>query len=677
MDPPWEPPCSQKQMNGGWRRQPATIHVAARSRSCCTAARLSLQSLKQAVVNGTGHRRSMRIQSIRIENYKSLPDSGEIRFTPGINLIVGKNNSGKSALLEAISLNFGPQPHLSLAALPTPDTPINPTSSVTVTLTFSGGELGRLLLAQNPGMQFKFGWPALIQPPNADSRAAAINAIMAESDLRATATRAASQAHTNWEQRVSPGLSGYAVATHGNQQIGFNAHPSNDRSHFEFVGNPQAEDLRGDVGTAAVSLFATRIYVFEAERRGSAPCSNNWNSVLNQNADNLADVLLTLSQNPVKWAEYQDLIRQVFPEIEGFSTRRNQSGLMEVRIWVAPLSSKREDLTVSLAECGSGIAQVLAIVYVVMYSTLPQVIAVDEPNSFLHPDASRALIRILKQFPAHQYIVTTHSPEVIAESGAANLLVMKHSDGKSEIREYPGAQLKDLREALISTGARLSDVFGYDRVLWVEGPSDAAVLSWLIARVDPLGHDIAVCPVRSTGDFEPPSIEQAVEIYQRLSHANALIPATIAFLFDRELRSEKTIEAAERRKDPPVRFLMRRMMENYFLDPRVVAATLASLSPPLEKAPTAEAIEKWFDAYATTAETNWRLPLACHGKRLLKAVFTEFSSATHLYREVEHLPALARKQIDIDRAPLVELATILARLGALREREFAMFSAGQ
>jgi predicted ATP-dependent endonuclease of OLD family len=58
-----------------------------------------------------------------------------------------------------------------------------------------------------------------------------------------------------------------------------------------------------------------------------------------------------------------------------------------------------------------------------------QAIAIDEPNSFLHPDAARTLIRILKQHPQHQYIITTHSPEVIAEADAKNLFVLKHKHG--------------------------------------------------------------------------------------------------------------------------------------------------------------------------------------------------------------------------------------------------------
>jgi AAA15 family ATPase/GTPase len=43
----------------------------------------------------------MYIESIAIKNYKSFLDFGPITFGPGFNVIVGSNNAGKTALLEA------------------------------------------------------------------------------------------------------------------------------------------------------------------------------------------------------------------------------------------------------------------------------------------------------------------------------------------------------------------------------------------------------------------------------------------------------------------------------------------------------------------------------------------------------------------------------------------------
>jgi hypothetical protein len=44
----------------------------------------------------------MWVKSIRLKNIKSFADSGPINFTKGINVIVGPNNSGKSAILRAV-----------------------------------------------------------------------------------------------------------------------------------------------------------------------------------------------------------------------------------------------------------------------------------------------------------------------------------------------------------------------------------------------------------------------------------------------------------------------------------------------------------------------------------------------------------------------------------------------
>ncbi|WP_442941724.1 AAA family ATPase [Nostoc sp.] len=41
-----------------------------------------------------------------------------MEFSPGINIIVGRNNAGKTSLLEVLSLNFDNYPHQSIRTLP-------------------------------------------------------------------------------------------------------------------------------------------------------------------------------------------------------------------------------------------------------------------------------------------------------------------------------------------------------------------------------------------------------------------------------------------------------------------------------------------------------------------------------------------------------------------------------
>src|SRR5204862_1210440 len=85
--------------------------------------------------------------------------------------------------------------------------------------------------------------------------------------------------------------------------------------------------------------------------------------------------------------------------------------MVEVQVWQVDPVTERDDLAVSLNDSGTGVGQVIAILYVAVNSNAPRTIVIDEPNSFLHPGAARKLIEILKSDPLnqHQYIIATHS----------------------------------------------------------------------------------------------------------------------------------------------------------------------------------------------------------------------------------------------------------------------------
>src|SRR5262245_33293850 len=87
----------------------------------------------------------MRFISIQIKNYKSFDESQKIRLASGRNVVVGQNNSGKTALLEAISLTFGREPHKTSRrprGFPVPDL-----SDVLFDFALSGTEMKKVLLA--------------------------------------------------------------------------------------------------------------------------------------------------------------------------------------------------------------------------------------------------------------------------------------------------------------------------------------------------------------------------------------------------------------------------------------------------------------------------------------------------------------------------------------------------
>lgn len=60
----------------------------------------------------------MMIEGFGITNYKCFLETDWVELGPGFNVLVGKNNSGKSALLEALALEYGYSPHRSPETMP-------------------------------------------------------------------------------------------------------------------------------------------------------------------------------------------------------------------------------------------------------------------------------------------------------------------------------------------------------------------------------------------------------------------------------------------------------------------------------------------------------------------------------------------------------------------------------
>lgn len=102
-------------------------------------------------------------------------------------------------------------------------------------------------------------------------------------------------------------------------------------------------------------------------------------------------------------------------------------------------------------------------------------IAIEEPESHLHPLATREMAELLRGIAdQHQVVITTHSP-LLAVRGdvTANLIVQKS-------KALPAATIRQVREAL---GVQTSDnLTSAETVLLVEGIHDVTLLSCLLRR---------------------------------------------------------------------------------------------------------------------------------------------------------------------------------------------------
>lgn len=615
--------------------------------------------------------KDMYFSDIQISNYKGYRNSVKLKLTKGVNIVVGRNNAGKTALLEALSLKFEANPHRTLETVPALSRIPTPVSSVTFTLTFTRDELIDLLIAGQGSAEFHLALPALRSPVAKKLKLKEHNDVTAKEfgewffshdsyTFRIQREAFGGLDHANWymfdDSYQSPhfdrasendGASGH----YGKFRIDPIAREFSFLGHLRVSGSGKHYD---DFVLRTGRFFNRYIYRFRAERIPSAPCQLGTERTLASDASNLAETLTMLHGNLEQFGEYNRLVREILPDIFQVGTRRLNDNLGEVVVWSDEKATARDDLAFNLTESGSGVGQVLAILYVVLTAREPQVIILDEPQGFLHPGAVRKLVGVLRDYTKdrHQLVIATHSPTVITSADPSSVTMIRQAGAESFFESIDIKDAARQRAYLGAVGARLSDVFGYDRILWVEGETEEICFPLILRELtdQPL-MGTAILRVQHTGDFNRKDSRNVIAIYERLSQVEGgLVPLMVGFIFDREVRSATEQDDLKRQGHGRIHFTRKRLFENYLLNPIGIAAVVNNIKDFSKRTITKRRVSKWIDEHKSDPkyykplkrrigdEEDWSHNV--NGAVFLKDLFASLSSGLVVYDKTEHSPML-------------------------------------
>jgi len=601
----------------------------------------------------------VHISSIRIENYKSFLDSEEIKLQPGFNIILGENNVGKTALLEALSLEFGNALHRSPKTMPSSESRINGASTVHISLCLKRNELLDFI-KQNPknyfipetgqhnirSLHYKLGSLALNYKHN-------ITATFKTGHISVASDKEFPFAP--FDGKVHQGAMFLLDQTgKGLASLESKASPRNVSESYAYQ---YADDIK------------SRIYAYQAQRDGIKDCELTHIETLKTNAENLASVLNRLQTRSHSFKRYLDAVRYVFPEIQDVTIKPIGNSRGHILIWTDDPTEEREHLALPLSESGTGIGQALALLFVALTHKETMIIIIDEPQSFLHPGAIRRLFGILKQHPQHQYIISTHSPTVISAASPSTIHLLRKVKAQTVVEQIDRSKNEALQRCLMEVGARLSDVFGADNILWVEGSTEELCFP-LIMSLTKRGQlfGTKILGVKQPGDFESKKSKDTFEIYSRLSQSSGLLPPAIAFVFDRELRTEKEMEDMERQGKGKVFFTKRRMFENYLLNPQAIAATVNSIDGFREQEVTKEEIHNWLEKNKSEKKyfKHSEIPVPADqvfdkidAAKILSDLFLDLSENRVEFDKIRHNVKLTDWLVDHDPEGFCELIDLL------------------
>ena len=605
----------------------------------------------------------MYIAKFQVNNYKSFLSSQLVNLTSGFNVVVGQNNAGKTALVEAVSLHFENKNHLSLKTSPSPGLLLHDSLLSTVKIAFQLAEREAEQLLINARGSFYLPLREGTDPANEASKFIAM--------LHQPGVLLCTYQQNNFVTAFLESQGEFAAAT---KVVEIRANIS--QRQLEYTPNTYQIGQISDsskYGPHLANILRDRIYIFRAERLNISRSSFGTEAVLKPDASNLAEVLHNLqSGNPARFRRFNQQISTIFPEIKGITVPGSVNNQVQILLWSIDPDTERPDLAIPLSESGTGIGQVLAMLYVVLTAEYPRTIIIDEPQSFLNPGAVRKLIEILKQSTQHQFIITTHSPEVVSVVNPQTLFLLRKVEAETVIEQLQSTEAQDQKLLLSEVGARLSDVFGADNILWVEGATEELSFPLVVEKVlNKALQGTKILGVVQTGDFESKRSRLILQIYDRLTKGSGLIPPSTGFIFDREGRNQQDQDDLIRRSQGKVVFLPRRMYENYLLNPHAIAFVASQIEGFRDSPVTPEEVAQWlecnssdkkyYDSHISESErTGEGWIQKVHGAKILADIFKEFSGSHIEYDKVKYGVALTEWIVEHAPTDLTEVAKVIA-----------------
>ncbi len=312
--------------------------------------------------------------------------------------------------------------------------------------------------------------------------------------------------------------------------------------------------------------YLSQAFFFNPFRHSTETLTAQETHVLDQNGANLAQVLHTINSNDrPKFREIEEFVHAALPNVGMLQTPlKGQGTRVGFRL---PAGGQ----TVRLHDMGGGVEQLLMVATVLLTTGNESSLFLEEPESHLHPAAQRFLIERLFEGD-RQVFATTHSPIFVNLMWPHRLYqITLGANGRSTVTRLEEAS--SLGAVLADIGARNSDLVLSDAVLFVEGPGDrAAFEAWSEALGEGFAaHNVTVLTIEG-GEYADRYASPRDDVLEQISRRALPIPRL--FVLDRDHRTEQEISKLERKLEGRVHVLKRRELENYLLVPRVLIAVL-------------------------------------------------------------------------------------------------------
>jgi predicted ATP-dependent endonuclease of OLD family len=537
----------------------------------------------------------MRILEIEIQGYKSFK-SVKLDQLGKLVILIGKNGTGKSNLLELIEFLFRDLDALPQKALGAANEHL-----------WHGFEIGEPILVH---VRVEVDGEALSRSLPKEF------AFTPPKTVAIDITRAVEQSAGNMEWRTRELTIGErkivsAGAVRKSEELAISEAELKVAGEGSTPGPAAPADLPQKILQAVSQVLLARFQVIPSARnRQFTPAGNAARvSVLDDQTLTQIQTLAQLvkpGERRRKFNPLQRSLKEIIPNAEGISAPQGQVFVQEGR------------LEIPLALTGGGVQEIVNVlcrIQALQQAREGSVIGIEEPEAHLHPDAMKLLLGHLRaEETVSQYWITTHSPFLIDRADLESVWMVSKNDGTSDVGRLTDAN--SLRTAFLDLGIRPSDVLYSDAVLLVEGDSDVEFYRGMALKMGfPEIEFVSIIP---TGGV--PQEKHHLEMWSDISKRTQL---PVFLLLDSDARKELDELVRGKLVDPrnasclaggsledqyPHEKLLRALKEEFGLEPKQDKLPTSKMAAFLEQELHAAAKDK----------RSWKKRLAIRMVRLME-----------------------------------------------------------
>ncbi len=261
--------------------------------------------------------------------------------------------------------------------------------------------------------------------------------------------------------------------------------------------------VRPTIAEFIVKLFNEKLKLFEDIRQ--KPIGENKDVYESLGGRETADVLLTLknSEDPTerdKYKSIQEKFTMLFPTIKLEAVKSKKTGTSDIQIICNDI---KYELPIEFM--GTGVME-MAVFLTNIIASKDNIFVIEEPELHLHPSNQRLFLDLLNEYKKNnQFFVISHSPYFVNIENITDNILLKIRNGNSLVKQiskgYFDANDISKIEKILDSENR--EMFFSKKVLLVEGPTEKGAFPIFAKSIgkDFDKNNIFTCCVYGKGSF--------------------------------------------------------------------------------------------------------------------------------------------------------------------------------